>query len=227
MDAVIHFFFRDLILSLLDGTLSPIQMTRAIEQAIRDCGIETIRRCWLVLDNHDTKRLSSCLPDIRMRKMARLLQFTLPGCPQLYYGNEIDMPGGNDPENRAPMPWNRLERESDPFLRKLIALYRETPALRWGDCRFYVANRLLAFARGTEHLEHQRMLVLNPSSETVEETVVIPDHRVSHHGWTEDVLSGERHQILTASLRIRLEPFAFRVLKPVLNSGEYFPYRRL
>ncbi len=227
MDATIHFFFRDLILSLLNGTLSARQLAAAVGQAIADCGIDAIPRSWIVLDNHDTARLPKLLPDERLRRLARTLQFTLPGCPQLYYGNEVDLSGGHDPENRAPMPWDRLTSKSNPFLTQLIRIYRENPALRWGDCRFHIAERLVAFTRGIEKFEDMRIVLANPTAQMVDETVVIPDYRISHHAWTEDVLTGEKQQFLTASLRIQLEPYQVRILKPLMNTGEYFPYRRL
>lgn len=46
------------------------------------------------------------------RKFAQALQFTWPGCPLIYYGDELGLEGGEDPHNRAPMPWGR-EKESE------------------------------------------------------------------------------------------------------------------
>jgi len=76
---------------------------------INDYGIEASLRSWLVLDNHDTPRLRRMLPDKSTRRLAQVLQFTLPGAPVIYYGTEIGMDGGGDPENRGPMRWSWLE----------------------------------------------------------------------------------------------------------------------
>ena len=40
----------------------------------------------------------------RLRRAFTVL-FTLPGIPFIYYGDEIGMPGGNDPDNRRDMIW--------------------------------------------------------------------------------------------------------------------------
>jgi cyclomaltodextrinase len=61
------------------------------------------------------------------------LQFTLPGAPNLYYGAEVGMTGGADPENRGPMRWDLL-RDDHPelaWMRQLIALRKQHRALRW------------------------------------------------------------------------------------------------
>ncbi len=48
-----------------------------------------------------------------LRSMLLLLQFTLPGAPVLYYGDEAGMWGGDDPDNRKPMLWPELEYEGE------------------------------------------------------------------------------------------------------------------
>ena len=79
---------------------------RMLSRIIDDAGIEPMLKSWLLLDNHDTPRLATVLPESSQRKLAQMLQFTLPGSPNLYYGSELGMIGGNDPEMRAPMRWD-------------------------------------------------------------------------------------------------------------------------
>lgn len=62
-----------------------------------------------VFSSHDTRRLRTVLKDDRKLKAVLLMQFTLPGAPVIYYGDEIGMHGGVDPANRAPMKWNIYE----------------------------------------------------------------------------------------------------------------------
>lgn len=53
-------------------------------------------------------------PDEAARRAQRLLllyQFTTPGAPQIYYGDEVGMWGADDPDNRRPMVWADLEYE--------------------------------------------------------------------------------------------------------------------
>jgi glycosidase len=55
--------------------------------------------------NHDTKRfMSEPGATIDGLKMAQTLIMTTRGTPQLYYGDEIAMEGGDDPDNRRDFP---------------------------------------------------------------------------------------------------------------------------
>jgi cyclomaltodextrinase / maltogenic alpha-amylase / neopullulanase len=48
---------------------------------------------------------------IQKMKMASAIQYTLPGVPSLYYGDEIGMDGFKDPLCRKPMKWNEINQE--------------------------------------------------------------------------------------------------------------------
>ena len=60
------------------------------------------------LANHDQERtLTQMGGDRSKTRLAALLQFTAPGIPFIYYGEEIGMQGKKpDPDLRTPMPWN-------------------------------------------------------------------------------------------------------------------------
>ncbi len=54
--------------------------------------------------NHDESRLAQDVHDPALRRLANTLLLTTRGTPQLYAGDEIDMAGGNDPDNRRDFP---------------------------------------------------------------------------------------------------------------------------
>ena len=99
--------------------------------------------------NHDTTRFAG-MPGVTPEKvkLAFGLTLTLRGIPELYYGDEIAMPGGGDPDNRRDFPggWHEdpanaftlegrtaSQQEIYQFVQSLLRLRREHEALRSGQ----------------------------------------------------------------------------------------------
>jgi len=98
--------------------------------------------------NHDTTRISGTAEGMPARlKLAFALIFTVRGIPEMYYGDEIGMPGGRDPDNRRDFPggWTEdprnaftkigrtLEQEEvHAYVTTLLAVRAQHPALRRG-----------------------------------------------------------------------------------------------
>lgn len=89
-----------------------------------------------LMDSHDTDRLftRSGSEDAFFQQLTLL--FTLPGSPCIYYGTEVALPGGHDPDCRRCMPWDKMDTPENQQridqLRRLIALRRTLPELRDG-----------------------------------------------------------------------------------------------
>lgn len=88
------------------------------------------------LDTHDTMRaVTRCgSRDVFYQQLAILM--TMPGSACVYYGTEVALEGGNDPDCRRPMPWDRIESgQCDQEIRvlsQLVALRKDNPQLRKG-----------------------------------------------------------------------------------------------
>ncbi len=86
-----------------------------------------------LLDSHDTPRFVTMAGGDRdALRLAVLLQMTLPGAPCVYYGDEIGLEGGRDPDSRRAFPWDRAAWDEGlrSFFRGAIALRAAHPALR-------------------------------------------------------------------------------------------------
>ena len=66
-----------------------------------------------LLDSHDTERLMNRFHDLDMFYQQLAVLFTMPGSPCIYYGTEIAMEGGHDPDCRRCMPWQELDSEEN------------------------------------------------------------------------------------------------------------------
>lgn len=86
-----------------------------------------------LLDSHDIDRLLT-----RSKSYDKFLQqlavlFTMPGSPCIYYGTELGLEGENDPYNRLPMPWDKVNSpdalKTYQAVKALIALRKAEPSL--------------------------------------------------------------------------------------------------
>jgi cyclomaltodextrinase / maltogenic alpha-amylase / neopullulanase len=86
-------------------------------------------------------------------KLAVFVQMTYPGAPTVYYGDEVGLTGGDDPDNRRPYPWADQGGAPDMTLRaefkRLIALRHAEPVLRRGEllAPLYADEHVVVWAR--------------------------------------------------------------------------------
>lgn len=88
------------------------------------------------------------LKGISMMKMASLIQFTLPGVPSIYYGDEIGMQGMKDPFNRACMQWDNHNEELLKWYKRLGQIRNGAKALIDGEfVPVFCENSAIAYER--------------------------------------------------------------------------------
>ncbi len=139
-----------------------------------------------ILDSHDTARLLSILGgDLNRLRLAVLFQMTYPGAPTIYYGDEIGMEGGKDPDCRRSFPWDerRWNYELRDYYKKLIALRKKYRALSEGSFNtLYDQDGVVAVLR--QWHEQQVVVVLNrtlhPLHLELEIGSLMPEGRAMH-----------------------------------------------
>ena len=89
----------------------------------------------------------------KLFQTASLIQYTLPGFPCLYYGDEAGLTGFADPWNRRCYPWGREDDELVEFFRQLGNLRWEFSEAFCGEFHFVAAmDGFVAFVRGKKVL---------------------------------------------------------------------------
>lgn len=100
-----------------------------------------------------THKLGYKLPDSEYEKakkklyLASVLQFTLPGIPSIFYGDEAGLQGFDDPINRRPYPWDSEDKEILAHYKKLGRIRRENRAVFSGGFNMRDENGLVAYER--------------------------------------------------------------------------------
>jgi cyclomaltodextrinase / maltogenic alpha-amylase / neopullulanase len=109
-----------------------------------------------LLDSHDTARMLTLVgEDSKSVELATVLMFTFPGTPSIYYGNEVGLLGGIDPDCRRSFP---TEKDWDlavlDYHKRLISLRHQYPALRTGTYQvLYADETVYVFSRVLEAQE--------------------------------------------------------------------------
>ncbi len=127
-----------------------------------------------LVGSHDVERImTGCNGDWNKVYLLYALLMTMPGIPMIYYGDEIGLPGGNDPDCRRCMIWEQKDWNAALFNRieSVTNLRKKHSALQDGSFRVvYTFNGLLVFER--KNSEEQILIILNSRKE--EKNIRIP-----------------------------------------------------
>ncbi|MGF1571828.1 MAG: alpha-amylase family glycosyl hydrolase [Sumerlaeia bacterium] len=232
IDAVMNMTQRELILGMIRQQCTPVQAKRMMDRMVADTDdYEALLRSWVMIDNHDTARLRTVLDEEWKQRQAQVLQFTLPGSPCIYYGVELGMEGGQDPEMRGPMRWE-LVNDDNPYLnwfKTLVKLRQENPALRVGDYVPVETEELFAFIRKTDLVQETVLVIANPTNDAVQEFIMPAESLWMSASTMVDQLSGAEYTLYSGTIDLTVPPRTTLILKPRLPNveTEYSPYKRV
>jgi len=140
--------------------------------------------------NHDVPRFASAEGSSPTKlKLAFGLTLTLRGIPEIYYGDEIGMTGGGDPDNRRDFPggWigdandaftqsgrTREQQEIFSYVQSLLRLRREHSALRTGRL-WHLASDEMCYVFARESEEERIVVAFNKADQSRELRIPLGD----------------------------------------------------
>jgi glycosidase len=151
------------------------------------------------------------------QSMALAVIFALPGAPVVYYGDEIALPGRNDPDSRRVMPaeasLSDLQRGVREVVRKAAHARACSDALRRGTYRTLLAEpERLVFAREIPGAEPVVVVVSRqPPAEFAGPIAAIPA------GSFVDALSGRETSLNPELTKLARAPFSVQLLLPATS----------
>ena len=173
LDSVMNYPWRSAIIAFLRSQDDGTALGETIMTIAENYPPQVLQALMNPLSTHDTPRILTTLvgdfqgdreyqAKVRLSweqrefaferlRLAAFLQYTLPGCPCVYYGDEAGMEGCRDPFNRGCFPWGREDRRFVEFYRALGQLKNNTLALQTGTVRVTRAGEgKIVFLRQTE-----------------------------------------------------------------------------
>ncbi len=157
-DAVMNYLFTRPTIGFFGGktlsglyhgpyTIEPVDaagFVKAIEETVTMYDWEIVQAQLNLLGSHDTPRFLGMVSDDESAlRLATLCQMTLPGAPCVYYGDELGLTGGYEPESRNTIPWDRVESLKGEVWQATcdtIALRKAHPVLRRGTYQTVLAE---------------------------------------------------------------------------------------
>ncbi|MBE3583998.1 MAG: glycoside hydrolase family 13 protein [Limnochordaceae bacterium] len=176
-----------------DRSWSPERVWDHLRHVLLSYPPQGVAMAFNVVDSHDTERMLTALGGgnlgekpraaavNRMRALVTV-QFTLPGVPVIYYGDERGMLGEKLDDwdaQRAPVPWDELDDQIFDWYKKLVWLRRNHPALRGARLELVYANNtngVLAYRRPVPgHPELDLVVVTGARLEPVHFFLPLPE----------------------------------------------------
>jgi glycosidase len=222
-DASMDYPFREACLGFFATQQSSAsQFAQALMANYNRYAPQVSRNMMNLLGSHDTARfLTLCKGDVASDELAAAVQFTWVGAPSIYYGDEIGMQGGVDPDNRKGMVWSEAN-DANPvleFYKKLIRIRKSSSALQSGDPRILQtndANSTFAYARELD--DDLAVVAVNRSSSAQTIFVQLPEtapySTALRQGFL-DALSGRRFSVTGHELTLSLAAKSAVILRPL------------
>lgn len=131
-----------------------------------------------LFDSHDTDRIMHRVKgNIDALYQQMILLFTVAGSPCIYYGTEIGLEGGFDPDCRRCMPWDEIDsgkyNARIDFMKKIIALRKSTQSFKEIDIEYIYDidnDKALHYVK-KDNSGHKCHIILNCSDEAVSYSV--------------------------------------------------------
>jgi glycosidase len=169
--------------------------------------------------NHDVPRFASAEGSSSTKlKLAFGLTLTLRGIPELYYGDEIGMPGGGDPDNRRDFPGGWIGDQNDAFTQagrtheqqdifsyaqELLRIRREHAALRGGQL-WHLASDESAYVFLRESEEERVVVAFNNADKPREMSIPMQGTPMQNAAGLSALFGGAKAEVAGSNLHISM-----------------------
>jgi len=150
---------------------------------------------------------------IGYKRLQALMAFncTIPGIPVIYYGDEIGMAGGGDPDNRRPMKFfglNEHEQENLQVTSKIIKIRHSLLSLMYGEYKCLFVNKK-TFVYQRNYFEECTIVFFNKKDTETTISINLLNREAKNIYYTN---FGHEFEITENELKITMKPWSFEIL---------------
>ena len=153
-DATMNYkFFRDPVMEFFgQGRIDAATFDRRLAPGRSVYPPQSVQTMMNLIDSHDTIRFLTTAGDVRRLQLAALFAMNYVGQPHIWYGDEVGMLGGKDPDCRRPMDWRYTDDAAKTALRdyygSITRFRRDHQVLSRGDVvTLFAQGKTLVMAR--------------------------------------------------------------------------------
>ncbi len=210
-DGLMNYPMRAALLDCLCNRQNVTWFADSLEKLLALYPRENTYAMYLLLGSHDTERVLTLLDgNLDKLKLAFLFQFAWPGAPAVYYGDEIGLEGGKDPDCRRAFPWDSAEWKGDlhTWVRNLIAVRTARASLRRGDyARLTVDEERGVYAFTRTLGEERTLVVLNTGDRLQELELPVQDLWPDGHS-LRSLIDHRQLAVQAGKIKISLPPWS-------------------
>jgi cyclomaltodextrinase / maltogenic alpha-amylase / neopullulanase len=210
-DGLMNYPVKDALIALLMDRGNLAQFSDKVEGLLKLYANDNVYGMYVPLGSHDTERILTALGgNLDKLKLAFLFQFAYPGAPAIYYGDEVGLEGGKDPECRGAFPWDPANWKGDlqSWVKELVTLRKLNTSLRRGDYSRVLLKEekgIYAFTRTLG--EEKTLVVMNVSDESQDVQIPVQSLNWQDGRTLRSLLDHRPFPVIKGKLPITLQPF--------------------
>ena len=165
VQAVTNYPLRECLVNFTKGYITCDRFKQKIMSLYENYPRESFYGNINVVGTNDTERILTVLDgNVELLRLLIVIQFTLPGVPLIYYGDETGLKGEKEPDNRKSYPWGKEDKELIKFYCKIVSIRNNENGLKKGDLNIHeIDPEVFTFER---NYENEKIIVLvNVSNE--------------------------------------------------------------
>ena len=233
LKSVMNYPFMEKSIAFMEGKISAYELSEHFYKQMENYPKEYFYSNLNLVDGHDRVRVITRLSDsldadyinendkkyhtidrdkyllaVARLKTLSVLQYTVPGTPLLYYGDEIGIYGYNDPYNRKTYPWGNEDKE-------LLSHYVALGEMR-KKCKIFGEGVFRTLYTGTHTFVFERTL-------QNEKVIVIINRGIFHNEGEHivldvngknvvELLSGENIEVVDNKIEMDISPLGYKVI---------------
>lgn len=217
-DGIMNYPVRTLIIDVLTGEITADKFKHDLKKWQTKYAQENTNAMYNLLGSHDVERfLTKISGNLGKAKLGYLLLFTLSGVPAIYYGDEIGLLGGKDPDCRRTFNWDESQWMTPlrDWIKKLIRVRKDKVALRRGVFKLLENEphkNCLVFLRVSD--SECGLTVINLDNTAVELTIDLSGTPLAAYKSLRNVLATEEYQVIEKKITVKLQAVSGALLFP-------------